>query len=130
MIDLTRLVTIALLATSACKAQRLDECQNLTSRIAQGAQLIMAAPLDSPGFERVLGRARSDMAALDVAPDLEQARGAYDRSMRIVASRLPKADVSTALVGVVDANVTARGEAAKATYNFLEQANLHCAGER
>jgi hypothetical protein len=123
-------VLLTLAATSGCSNQRLTKCQEFTSSIARTGSAIMWLPLDAPRFESTLTAARADVVAFSGIPELEQAKTDYEKKMREAIALATKASTTTTRVDLVNANATARAQAAQATYYLMETTNLHCAGER
>jgi len=90
----------------------------------------MHHPLENSSFETVLGRVDEEIANLSGISALDQAKADYKSKMREAIELAKKASTVASRPERLDANATARAEAAKATYRLMEATNLHCAGER
>ncbi len=124
------LLILGLLALSSCDQRRLTKCQEFSRSVAETGSAVMHHPLDSARFEAILTRADGQIAALSGIPELDQAKGVYKDKMREAIAEATQASATDSRPALIDANASARADAANATYHLMESTNLHCSGER
>lgn len=124
------LLVLGLVMLSACDQGRLTKCQEFSRSIAGTGSAVMHHPLDSARFEAVLTRADGQIATLSGVPELDQAKGVYKDKMREAIAKAAQASAADSRPARIDANASARADAANATYHLMESTDLHCSGER
>jgi hypothetical protein len=124
------LFVLTILTLSACDQSRLSKCQEFSRSIAETGSAVMHHPLDSARFEAILTRADGQIATLSGVPELDHAKGVYKDKMRAAIAKATRASATDSRPARIDANASARADAANATYHLMESTNLHCSGER
>jgi len=116
------------LGTWGCRDRH--QCEDFTGAVVETSSAIMHHPLEQPRFEIVLTRVGGNIENLPSVPQLDDAKMEYRTKMAEAIALASKASASSPGSDVINANASARAEAAKATYHLMERTNLHCAGER